>query len=59
MMVIVGTEIGIVDLIEAKAAQGCDHLAFYVRADRHTELFAERCAHSRSRLHDNDAFPDR
>ena len=52
----IGTEIGIVDLIEAKAAQSCDHLAFYVRADRHAKLFAERCAHSRSRLHDDDLF---
>lgn len=51
----IGTEIGIVDLIEAKAAQGHDHFAFYVRADWHTEPFAER-RHSRSRLHDNDLF---
>ncbi len=49
------SDVGIVDLIKAKSAQSCNHLALDIGANRHTKAFAQSNTDRRSCI-DNDMF---
>ena len=51
----VGAKVGVKHLIKAQAAQGGNHLALDVGADRHAEAFAQSCTDGRSGLY-HDIF---